>query len=91
VVVAGGIFLRAAIVFADETGPLIGGCQMRWPRSVFRGVATGEIHHGASHGHDSYAVALGRAQQFAESRVGATAAKRHQYAVGHIELAPSLK
>jgi hypothetical protein len=31
------------------------------------------------------------AQQFTVSRVGTAAAKRHQYAVGHIEVAPSLK
>jgi protoporphyrinogen/coproporphyrinogen III oxidase len=38
-----------------------------------------------------YAVAVGGAQQFTESRVGTTAAKRHQYPVGHIELASSPK
>ena len=54
-------------------------------------VATGEIHHGGGHGHEPYAVAFGGSQQFTVRRVGTTAAKRHQYAVGHIELAPSLK
>lgn len=54
-------------------------------------VAAGEIHHRGGHGHDPYAVALGGAKQFTESRVGTTAAKRYQYAVGHIELAASLK
>jgi hypothetical protein len=54
-------------------------------------MATGEIHDGGGHCHDPYAVAFGGAQQFTKSRVGTTAANRHQYAVGHIELAPTPK
>jgi hypothetical protein len=49
-------------------------------------VAAGEIHHGRGHGHYPYAVTFG-GEQFTESRVGTAAAKCHQYAVGHIELA----
>jgi hypothetical protein len=44
--VADGIFLRAKIVFDEEPGPLVGGCQMTPPRK-FCGemvVATGEMH-----------------------------------------------
>jgi len=64
---------------------------MSLPRRFCRGVAAGEIHHGRSHGHDCCAVAVGGAQQFTQSRVGTTAARRHQYAIGHIELAPGPK
>jgi hypothetical protein len=65
---------------------------MSRPRS-FRGALAAdgsEIHHGGGHGQDPYAVAFGSAQQLMESCIGTVAPKTHQYALGHIKVAPSV-